>query len=274
MIKVDIDGLRDFQACTLFYKFKYNDEIKKPSTTSMKTQALFKDTLITIVNFFFFKKMKWEEPSYKALENRWEKLWLKDVSPDDLFYLKTSHTNSIPTDTHWTVKAAKALLEFHRWFANKPGQEVVMFDEPFTVPLNSEVALESKFDLVLRSGKADNYKYHIYTWSVNMGNKSADYWTAHFTALDYAFRYRNNFPEDVQISHHLWDFTDAKPGAKEFLIESKDYAMLKMWADNMAQNKQYYPIRGLSAYCRACKFNKPCLAWTPVEAEPKKKVKR
>lgn len=274
MIKISIDALRDFQACRLFYKYKHIDEITKPETNLRKTQVMFKDTLITIVNFFFFKKMKWEEPSYKALENRWEKLWLKDVDTEDLVYLQTSRTNSSPTDTYYTTKASTALLEFHKWFSNKRELEVVMFNEQFTVPLNKDIALEGTFDVVLRSGSPGSYKYHIYTWSVNMGNKSADYWSTHFTALDYAFRYRNNMDPNIEIAHYLWDFTDNKPGVKKFLIEIKDYAILKKWADDMSQNQEFYPIRGLSAYCKTCKFDKPCASWTPEQEPPeKKKVK-
>lgn len=266
MIKTTIDSLRDFQACSLYYEFKHVKGMEPKESQVKKTQGLFKENLISIVNFFFFKKLAYQEPSYKALEHKWEKKWIKDTDPVDAVTKRTSATNAYPSDPWYTTKATAALREFHRWFSDKPNLEVVLIDEPFTVALTKEVALTGTLDLVLRNKKPDgSYKYHIYTWSVNMGNKSPDYWATHFTSVDYAFRYRNKFDPSLDVSYYLWDFTDPKPGVRSFLIEVKDHALLKRWADDLAKAEQYYPIRGLSGYCRGCKYDKPCRAWVPEE---------
>lgn len=266
MKNVTIESLIDFQACKLYYNFKYFTIPEGRLTTHKKTQILFKDTLISIVNFFFFKKLAWQEPSYKVLENKWEKKWVPNLTASDIVNKQTSAQKIYPTDAYYTSKATTALVEFHKWFANKPEHEVVLIDEPFTVPLNKEVSLDGKFDLVLRSKKKDGgSKFHIYIWSVNMGNKPLDYWSAVFTSLDYAFRYRHNFDPTLDVAYYLWDFTDSKPGVREFLIEVKDHALLKMWADSFSQSENYYPIRGLSAYCKSCKYDKPCANWAPAQ---------
>ncbi len=275
MINVTIDALRDFQACSLFYEFKYLSEGEEKLSMQKKTQLMFRDTLISIVNFFFFKKLAWQEPSYKVLENKWEKKWIKDADIGEIISRQTSATNRYPTDAYYTSKATAALIEFHKWFANKPQHEVMLIDEPFTVALNKEVALNGTFDLVLRTlNKDGTYHYHIYAWSVNMANKSLDYWSTLFTSLDYAFRYRRNFDPTLDVSYHLWDFTDPKPGVRQFMIEIKDHALLKMWADDLSQNEKYYPIRGLSAYCKSCKYDKPCANWKPEPVPEPKKVMR
>lgn len=268
LINVTIDSLRDFEACTLFYRYAHLDEIPLRESQVKKTQQAFRDTLISVVNFFFFKKLQWQEPSYKVLENKWEKKWVKDLSVEDVVTATTSATNAYVTDAYYTTKATAALREFHRYFADRPNLEVVLIDEPFKVALTKEVALNGTLDLVLREKRPDGkFKYHIYTWSVNMANKSSDYWATHFTSLDYAFRYRNKFDPSLDVSYYLWDFTDPTPGVRKFLIEVKDHALLKRWAKDLAQNDQYYPIRGLSSYCRKCPYDKQCRAWQPEELE-------
>lgn len=264
MLNITIDSLRDFQACPLYYKFEHLDNVKNRTTQLRVTRRLFKETLISIVNYFFYKKMSWQEPSYKVLESRWEKKWIKDVSTKDLITNKTSATNAYPTDAYYTTKATSALRTFHKWFADSQA-EVVLIDESFIVPLNKDVSLSGSFDCILRTARADGegYDYQIYVWSVNLSNKSVDYWATHFAALDFAFRYRNNFASDLKVSYYLWDFTDPAPGVKQFLIDKKDHYVLKQWASSIATNHgHYYPVRGLSAYCKGCKFDKLCLKWS------------
>lgn len=275
MINVSIDSLRDFQSCSLYYNYKYNEQLEKKITQLRKTQHLFKETLISVVNFFFFKKLSYQEPSYKTLENKWEKRWIKDNAEDAVLRVNSAQ-NEYPTDAFYTTKATAALLEFHRWFADKPGYEVILIDEPFIVPLNKGVALKDSFDLVLRTKKSDGtWKYHVYAWSVNLANRQTDFWSTHFTALDYAFRFRNKFDPNLDVSYYLWDFTDSKPGVRQFLIEIKDHALLKLWADRVASSEQYYPIRGLSAYCKTCVYDKECKNWSFSEnAEVKERTRK
>lgn len=267
MIEVSIDSLRNYQACTLYYKFEHIDNIKNRTTQLKQTRQHFKETLTAIVNFFFYKKMSWQEPSYKSLEARWEKKWIKDASAKDLVINKTSATNAYPTDAYYTTKATAALRIFHNWFSKTEDSEVVLIDESFIVPLNRDVSLTGSFDCILRTPNKDGgYNYQIYVWSINLGNKSVDYWSTHFTALDYAFRYRNNFDKTLNVSYYLWDFTDPVPGVKQYVIDKKDHYIMGEWAKNVAETYgEHYPIRSLSAYCKGCKFDKLCLNWKPEE---------
>ncbi len=268
MIKVTAEGLRDFKACNLYYRYAHIDKIQGPIHNTVAVKNSFREAFTAVINYFFYKKMAMQEPSYRMLESKWQKKWLKDFSAVDALWNIETHTAARASDSIYTSKAVAGLLAFHEWFKNKPDLEVLLFDEPFEVAIAKDVYLGGTFDVILRNKKPDGqYKYHVYTWAIFQSQKSSDYWSTHFAVVDYAFRHRNNFPPNLDVSYYLWDFTHVKPGIKKYSVEVKDHELLREWVKDLSATEKYVPIRGLSSYCKNCKYDKRCLNWTLEEQQ-------
>jgi hypothetical protein len=265
LIKINAESLKDFQICSLLYQYKYIDKLDDNKNIRERRIQKFDDTIKRVAAFFFYKKQSYAEPSYQAMLNRWQKLWFADeTSAADIAAMK----NEIiwGSDTSYTTQAASAMLSFHEQFYDKTSDQVMLVDEPFTVPLSKKVALTGNFDLVLREKKPDgNYKYKIYKWITNNLKKPSSFWTFDFVVLDYAFKYRNN-NNLLDISYYLWDFGSSNPGSKEVVLDSEDFSILEHWSSQLEQTEIFSPRRGLTSYCKSCPYDKPCSRWTITDA--------
>lgn len=265
MIKINAQSLRDYQVCERYYDYKYNEQVgvKSPQLTREKVGERYSETIRTIANFFFYKKQAFSEPSYDALLNRWQKLWFKpDTAMTD--FATTSTTINYNSETSYTSLAAHLLLLFHEEFSNRPELEVVLIDEPFTVPINDKVALEGTFDLVLRQKLDDgSYEYLIYKWITDDLNRPLNYWVFDFTMMDYAFKYRDASKNIKKVRFFTWYFGgNTSKASKEILVESEDFATLNFWCKDLADKKLFVPRRGLTAYCKGCVYDRICESWS------------
>jgi hypothetical protein len=260
MIKVTAQSLKDFQVCGRYYDFKYNDEMEETKNIRKRRVERFSETIRSIATFFFYKKQAFSEPSYQALEHRWQKNWFKeDTSAIDI----ATARNEIlwESDISYTTQAAAALMAFHEYFANKLDEEVVLIDESFTVPINKHVAIEGVFDLVTRKkNKTGSYEYIVYKWITSDLKKPSSYWTFDFAMLDYAFHYRNKSKE--KVSYFIWDFGSTIPGAKQIEVEPEDIKAMIFWCESLEKEQSFPPRRGLTAYCKSCVYDKPCANWS------------
>lgn len=264
MIKIDAQALRDFQVCGRYYDYKFNEQlpVKSNNATREKIGERYGETMRTIANFFFYKKQAYNEPSYDALLNRWQKLWFKpETAMTD--FATASTTVNYNSETSYTTLAAHLMLLFHEEFSDKPNLEVVLIDEPFTVPISSKIALEGSFDLVLREKQPDgHYQYLIYKWITDDLNKPLNYWVFDFTIMDYAFRYRDASKNVKDVRFFTWYFGgNTSKASKEILIEREDHAALVFWCKELAEEKVFPSRRGMTAYCKGCSFDHPCSQW-------------
>lgn len=268
MLKLDAQALKDFQVCSRYYDYRFNDGLPVTRNIRQKRVEKFGETIRAIATFFFYKKQAFSEPSYQALEHRWQKLWFKDDTT--AVDIATARTEILwESDISYTTQAAAALVSFHEDFYNRLDLEVVMIDEPFTVPVSDTVAVEGAFDVVLREKKPDNtYKYHIYKWITSDLKKPTSFWIFDFAILNHAFRYRNG-NKKVDVSYYIWDFGSTIPKSKQVIIEDDDMESLLYWCNAVATEEKFVPKRGLTPYCKSCSFDKECSQWSFKEISVK-----
>lgn len=273
MRKISAQQLKDFQTCALLYAYRHGvveTSIKESPDVRERRALRFDETIRRVAAFFFYKKQSMSEPSYQALQNRWQKLWFAEgTQASDIAAMRNEVAWA--NDVSYTSQAASALLQFYNDFSDKPSQEVILIDEPFYVPLNKYIALTGLFDLVTRTKKEDGtYRYDVYKWITSNFKRSPTFWVFDLAMLDYAFRYRNdNAPLDAH--YHLWNFGSSMPGDKEILIEKKDIDLLKYWANQLDMESVFAPRRGLTSYCKSCPYDMPCSKWeVPVKTGDKK----
>jgi hypothetical protein len=266
MHKVTAESLKDFQVCTRYYDYKFNDNLEVKKNIRQKRVARFGETIRSIATFFFYKKQAFSEPSYQALEHRWQKLWFKEDTT--IVDIATARNEILwESDISYTTQAAAALISFHEDFYNRLDLEVVMIDESFTVPVTNEVAVEGVFDVVLREKKSNNtYKYHIYKWVTSDLKKPVSFWLFDFAILNHAFRYRNN-NKKLDVNFYIWDFGSTIPKAKQVEIEDDDMDSMYYWCKQVTKENEFVPKRGLTPYCKSCAFDEPCSNWSFKEVK-------
>lgn len=247
--------------CSLLYQYRYKDDLKKEEYLHprVRNQIRFEETIKKVVSFFFFKKQAYSEPSYQALLNRWQRLWFgKDRTIGDLVTLQ----NEVMWDsqTSFTTQAALALMDFYSDFSDKIDLQVLLCNEDFSVPLDRDITLDGNFDLVLRERVNGRSIYHIYKWSGFHKRPASGFWDFDFAALDYAFRYRNDF-KPLDVRYYIWDFGSSKPGVVEFTVSDEMINFMKFWAESLHETEVFVPRRGLTSHCRQCYFDEPCSKW-------------
>lgn len=263
MLRLNADRLKDFQVCERYYDYRYQDNLPIGKDPRKTRADKFSESIRAVATFFFYKKQSFQEPSYAALEHRWSKLWFKeDTTPADI---ATARNEIIwKSETSYASQAAAALMVFHEEFYNKLNLEVVMVNEPFTVALNKDVAIEGVFDCVLREKQADGkYHYHIFKWITTNLNKPLSYWTFDFAMLQYAFKHRNQGNNQVgDISYYLWDFGSTTPKSRPVLVEKDDVETMIYWCNKLADTKIFVPRYGMTAYCASCPYDRKCKNWS------------
>lgn len=260
MKKITANQLRDFQTCALLSGFRYGDvehKVKETPDIRERRSLRYDETIRRVAAFFFYKKQSFSEPSYQALQNRWQKLWFSDDTvAADIAVMRNEVAWA--NEVSYTSQAASSLLAFYNDFADKQDQEVLLIDEPFYVPVGKDAYLTGSFDLVLRQKKPNGfYRYDIYKWVTSNFKRSPAFWVFDLAMLDYAFKHRND-GATVDTHFHLWNFGLYMPGDKEVMIEKKDIDMLKYWSQEIFNEKVYAPRRGLTSYCKSCPYDLPC----------------
>lgn len=274
MKKISANDLRDYQTCALLHGYRsgaVETTVKESPDIRDRRAKRYDETIRRVAAFFFYKKQSYSEPSYQALQNRWQKLWFAEgTQASDIAVMRNEVAWA--NDVSYTSQAAAALLAFYEDFADKPDQEVILIDEQFHVPLGKEISLEGSFDIILRHKKENGfYRYDIYKWVTSNFKRSPAFWVFDLAMLDYAFKYRNDFM--VNDTHfHLWNFGSYMPGDKEVMIEKKDIDLLKYWSQEVFNEEIYAPRRGLTSFCKSCPYDMPCSKWqVPVLIGEKKK---
>lgn len=253
MITLSVQAIKDFQVCSLFYDYRYNEQEHELIIGREMLARRFEQTLKHVASFFFYKKQGGVTPSYSALLNRWERMWFpKEMTSYDLAV--EQHEVSHGNLASYSNAAAIALMQFHEDFATDPAQSL-MLDEKFLVPIGDDIRLEGSIDLVTRW----QGEYHVYKWAARQKRPTIGSLTLDFAAQRMAFNYRNETRKDVK--YHLYDLGSNRPGLLDADPREADVRALRFWAREAAETEVYVPRRGLTAYCRGCPFDGACSKW-------------
>lgn len=267
MIQITTQELKDFQTCARLYDYRYKQQMSETIGSRTLNSAKFESTIRSIVHYFFYKKQAGITPSYISLQNRWEKLWFpKNSSSHDIIYEQheTLHGNAASL----TSKAQNVLMELIENFSDL---EIIPIgiDEEFIAPINSQVAIKDKFDLMYFK---DN-KIHILKWMFNYRLKHEHTYALDFSVMNIGFL--NKFGDKFnQATFGYFDLLNQKSGFNEFNVEKADVEAVKYWCESLMAEKIFPSRRGLTAYCKVCPFDKPCSKWTSWNKKEKANGKK
>lgn len=250
MRTVNVEGLKDFAVCGLYYDLKYQQKLAENVLQRVQIAERFEDILKRVASFFFYKKQGGTLPSYNALLNRWEKLWY----PKDMGLYELSieqHEISHGNIASYAKVATASLLQFYEDFIDDPG-EPLLIDEKFLIPLAPGVRLEGHIDLVLRN----NDHYRVIKWAGRKQRPAMESLKVDFAALKMAFEYRNEAPRST--SYLLYDMGSTRPGFVSTNPSSQDVDAMVFWAKEIDSAALFYPRRGFTTFCRNCIYDKPC----------------
>jgi hypothetical protein len=263
MLIITIPQLKDFQTCERLYDYRHIQNLPETIGSRQLSSMKFENTLKSIVHYFFYKKQSGVTPSYSSLLNRWEKLWFPRGS-STYEIIHEQHETAYGNIASLTTKAASVLLELIENFSD---QDLIPMgiDEEYAYPINSQVAIKDKFDLIYYK-KGSIY---VVKWIFNHRMKYEDSYVVDFSAMHGGFN--NRFPEKIRKAKFgYYDLMNQKSDFTEFNIEQADIDALKYWCDSLYQETVFPHRRGLTAYCKSCPFDKPCSKWTfPAKKEEK-----
>lgn len=245
-----IDAVRDFQACELYYKYKYIDKRSTPHVSRDIMARKFENTLKRVASFFFYKKQAGSVPSYNAILNRWEKLWFpKNMTAYDLAV--EQHEAAHGNIASYSNIAAASLEHFHDEFADDPS-DPLLIDEEYTIPIRPDLRIKGSIDIVLRNKS----QYRVIKW-LSKKPRSIDPIMMDVAAMRLAFEYRND--DSKNVSYECYDLSSARnPYFKIEQPTKADVNALVYWAQEAVDTNLYVPRRGFTTYCKGCPFDSPC----------------
>ena len=257
--RLTVEGIKDFQVCSLFYDYRHQrGEIEAINNRELMAQR-FRNVLLRIVTFYFYKKQSGLTPSYNAILNKWERYWFpKEMDAYDIAV--EQHTVSHGNLTQYSNIAAVGLLKMYEDFDDKT-IEPLLISEPFSVPLASDIVLEGTFDLVFRhAGHHTVVKFSTSKRRPTEANLQMD-----MAALRIAWEYRNGPSKPAR--YYLYDLASARPGLLNMDPDDEVVDNLKFWARMIRDSDIFFPRRGLTTYCKGCPFDAQCSKWAPALKE-------
>lgn len=258
MLQVTTKSIKDYQTCSLLYRYRYLDQMPETIGGRDLLTERFENVLKDIVYFFFYKKQGGYTPSYSSLVNRWEKMWFgKDVSAYDI--MTEQHESAYGNNASLTSKAANVLLNFHETFSSIESIPIAI-NEDYIFPITSKVKIKDKFDIIL----FQNNMYYVIKFVFNYKNSHQYMYQVDFASAYAAFSHRNPSKiANMQVGY--CDLLSQKVMFNQYDISKEDVDTLKFWCDEINDSKAHAPRRGLTWYCKQCPFDKPCSKWTPRE---------
>lgn len=260
-MEITPEQIRDYEACARYYDFKYHDKLNLKKNTRLQRTEEFEETIHRVANYYLYKKQAFGDPTLNSLWNRWQRDWYGDITAADIARMQNSVQQR--SKTAYGTRALEVMQLFYDDFKDVKGDQVFWLNEDYIVPiLKQKATLSGKVDLVVRDKKTNTFS--IYKW-INSTNIPSD-WRYNLIAADYAFKYRYNF-KDIKTRHFVWSFFGAKIGAAEIALESKDFASMGYWADEMINDKVFMDRYGYSTYCKTCPYEAQCLKWNLQQEE-------
>lgn len=249
MSTLTVDSIKDFQVCSLFYDYRYNQELYEPKNNRVVMANNFNETLTRVISFLLYKKQSGVTPSYNAIVNRWQRLWFpKDMDAYDLAVER--HTVSHGNLTQYSTKAVVGLKQLYDDF-DSDKIEPILINEHYSVPITPEIILEGIIDLIYRVGD----RYHVVMWSTKQKKPNPNSLQMEISGLKLAVENRS-IPQD-NITYHMYDVGSDKPGFITIEDELLDSSLVTYWGRQTVEG-EYVPRRGYTAYCKGCPFDEQC----------------
>lgn len=249
------ESVKDFQTCALLYDYRHSQKMPESISARDILSIRFENTLKEIIFYFFYKKQGGYTPSYSSLLNRWEKIWFsEDVSSYDI--ITEQHESAYGNSASLTTKAASALLSFYENFSDETYIPIAI-NEEYVVPITAKVKMKDKFDVILFK---DN-KYYIIKIMFNYKNSHQYMYQVDFASMYNCFEVKHGDRISKAVFGYI-DLLSSKISFIDFKITKEDLDSLRFWADELEQEKNFVPRRGLTWYCKRCPFDKPCSKWS------------
>jgi hypothetical protein len=249
LTEITATQLRDFQLCRHLYNRKHNDGLQERKNLPARELlgVEFDEALTKAVKWYYFELMAGNQPSFRALMWKWEKLWFKNVTVADIMQASDDpgkNRNSYNTDAH------SILSNFINTHKN-PG-DVYMFNEHYTVPLTDTIKISGTIDLVLIKNRQVIIKQiapkgpRAYSKGTELGYK---------LILDsVAFRHISGGNEHKVSMDYIKDNK-----TMDLSITDVDITNTKALATEIEVCSNFYPSPGCY-FCNQCWFKKDC--WT------------
>lgn len=254
MLKVTPKSIKDFQTCGLLYDYRHIQGLSETIPSRQIMTDRFEETLRNVINFFFYKKQSGSPASYSALQNRWQKLWFpKGVSAQDV--INEKHETAYGNTASLTSKATAALMNFHEYFSN-PEIIPIGISEEYSLPIGKAL-VKGVFDLIY---VLDN-KIHVIKWMFNAKESNNYLHNTDFACMYYAYKNQNpTMASSVKFGYY--DIMEYNPSVKIQNLNNDDIESIKFWVEEMFDDKNFFPRRGLTYYCKRCPFDTPCSKWS------------
>jgi len=254
MLKVTPKSIKDFQTCGLLYDYRHIQGLSETIPSRQIMTDRFEETLRNVINFFFYKKQSGSPASYSALQNRWQKLWFpKGVSAQDV--INEKHETAYGNTASLTSKATAALMNFHEYFSN-PEIIPIGISEEYSLPIGKAL-VKGVFDLIY---VLDN-KVHVIKWMFNAKESNNYLHNTDFACMYYAYKNQNpTMASSVKFGYY--DIMEYNPSVKIQNLNNDDIESIKFWVEEMFDDKNFFPRRGLTYYCKRCPFDTPCSKWS------------
>lgn len=250
MQQLTVEGIKDYQVCNLFYRYRHVDNEHENITSQKLMAERFHNILTRVAAFFFYKKQSGMTPSYNALLNRWERLWFpKEVKAHDL--LREQHNTVHGNLSSYSNIASVGLLKLYEDFSETQ-LTPMLIDERYVVPVGDEARLKGTIDLVLRSRDT----HQIYLWSTAKRRPTATSLLMDLAALKVAYDYR--VPQSKHLEYYVYDLASSNPGAFRIPDDLIDVDAFNFWVKTIESGVPPAPRRGMTAYCKGCPFDLPC----------------
>lgn len=250
LIELTPQSIKDYQVCSLYYNYRYNEGIPVPIQQDKILQERFQNTIKRVIAFYFFKKQSLLSVFYSNFLNKWERLWFpKDMDAYELSIVQQNATDNL---SHYATIAAGILLRFYEDFQEESGFPLLI-NEYFSIPITKGTKLSSSFDLVLRYPD----KHKIIKWCFDRFKPIPSNYSLELSALKMAWEYRNE-DKVPHTEYYLYNLSQAHQGLVRCFPHYKDDKVLIYWARAIESSDIYISKRGLTVYCRGCPFDKPC----------------
>lgn len=254
--KLTVESIRDYHVCSLFYKYRYMDQLPEVIEYKRLISNRFHSTLGKVASYFFYRKQAGATAAYKTVVNKWEKLWFpKEMDAYDLAVQK--HTIQYGNIATMSNSAVAALELFYNDFVQDEGIPVAI-KESYITPMRFDIHLESEVDLILRY---PNKRIKAIKWLDNMRHGNMNFMSMEFAAMKIAIDH--HLGPDVNVTYHLYDLSSSTRSYVELPQPSQDdMRAFFYWAYQIADSETFVPRRGFTAYCKGCPFDEQCLEFS------------
>ena len=253
MIELNAEKIRDFRGCRYLYKAKHIEKIPQKHSVSERDMlpAQLEDAVKKTIKSFYFEVMNDAVPSYKEVQKKFEKLWLKEKTVKDIIRDENTPQKNVH---HFTTEGLKIITQFYKMNYRKPGK-VIFLSEDYCIPFTENVVISGTIDLAIE--KDGKIHLPIYTTKgksyFSEGNEG--YYKAMLDTIATNNKAGNKSPF-VKIMY----FKGGTIREETIVIDKLKVRQLKEVAEEINECKRFLPNHDYY-WCKNCSMNKYCSTW-------------